>query len=79
MYCTFSAEYSYKINRRTLVGLTSQASLDEKHLRFSAQTFTVEIIEVLDNVQNADWLSIARVQDSKFAVCEETADECIVV
>jgi len=62
-----------------LVGLTSQASLDEKHLRFCTQTFTVDIVEVLDNVQNANWLSITRVQDSKFAVCEEAADECIVV
>ena len=62
-----------------IVGLTSQASLDEKHLRFSAQTIAVDIVEVLNNVQNADWFGVARVQDSKFSVCEEAADECIVV
>jgi len=62
-----------------LAELTSQASLDEKHLWFSTQAFAVDIIEILNNIQNADWLSVTGVQDSKFAVCKDAADKCVKV
>ena len=43
------------------------------------QTFTVDVVEIFNNIENADWLGIACVQHSKLAMCQEAADECIIV
>ena len=61
------------------VKLTSEARLDEEHFRLSTQTFTVDVVEIFNNIENADWLGIACVQHSKLAMCQEAADECIKV
>jgi len=61
------------------VKLTSEARLDEEHFRLSTQTFTVDVIEIFNNIENADWLGIACVQHSELAVSQEAADECIIV
>jgi len=53
--------------------------LDEKHLWFSTQTFAVYVVEIPDNVENADWLGVTRVENPEFAVGQETADKRIIV
>lgn len=62
-----------------LARLTSQASLNEKHLWFSTQTLTVDIIEVLRNVEDADGLGVTGIEHSKFAMRQETTYKCIKV
>jgi len=61
------------------VKLTSEARVDEEHFRLSTQIFTVEVVEIFDNIKNADWLGIACVQHSELAMSQEAADECIIV